>query len=154
MQTWLTLEEFGKLVQKSAEEIEALCASGELAHKIENGVIYIEATDGAKVLLPTVGGGAVLDEMPVTTNFVEKTIGTILTLHERVMDAKDETLEALRNENKFLKEALLSMQELYEEERHLVAELTKQLEIVRTELELQKRKYRLMWEKAVENHTR
>lgn len=156
MQTWLTLAEFGKLVHKSVEELEEMCASGELAHKVEEGVVYVEASTGAQALIPggSVNELAFEESAPVTSNFVEKTIGTILTLHEKVMDAKDETLEALRNENKFLKEGLLSMQELYEDERKLVEELTKQLEVVRTELELQKRKYRLMWDRAVENHTR
>jgi len=87
----------------------------------------------------------------VGENFVEKTIGTILTLHEKVLDAKDETLEALRNENKFLKEALYSMQELYDEDRRTVETLTKQLKNSQDEVEFLKRKYKLMWNKAVEN---
>ncbi|WP_314979587.1 DUF3972 domain-containing protein, partial [Campylobacter rectus] len=80
-----------------------------------------------------------------------KTIGTILNLHEKVLDAKDETLETLRNENKFLKEALISMQELYDEDRRTVETLTSQLKNSQEEVEFLKRKYKLMWNKAVEN---
>jgi len=83
--------------------------------------------------------------------FVEKTIGTILNLHEKVIDAKDETLEALKSENQFLKEGLLSMQELYEDDRKAIETLTKQLQISQDELEFVKRKYKLMWGKAIEN---
>ena len=83
--------------------------------------------------------------------FVEKTIGTILNLHEKVLDAKDETLEALKSENQFLKEGLLSMQELYEDDRKAIETLTKQLQISQEELEFVKRKYKLMWGKAIEN---
>jgi hypothetical protein len=85
-------------------------------------------------------------------DFVEKTISTILGLHEKVMDAKDETLDALKSENRFLKEALFSMQELYDEDRKTVETLTKQLQMTQEELEFTKRKYKLMWNKAVENY--
>ena len=68
-----------------------------------------------------------------------------------VLDDKYETLETLRNENKFLKEALISMQELYDEDRRTVETITKQLKNSQDEVEFLKRKYKLMWNKAVEN---
>jgi len=55
------------------------------------------------------------------------------------------------NKNKFLKEALISMQELYDEDRKTVETLTKQLKNSQDEVEFLKRKYKLMWNKAVEN---
>jgi hypothetical protein len=68
------------------------------------------------------------------------------------MDAKDETLDALKSENRFLKEALFSMQELYDEDRKIVETLTNQLKNTQDELEFTKRKYKLMWNRAVENY--
>ncbi len=44
------------------------------------------------------------------------------------------------------------MQELYDEDRKIVETLTKQLEHSQDELEFTKRKYKLMWNKVVENY--
>ena len=43
------------------------------------------------------------------------------------------------------------MQELYDEDRKTVETLTKQLKISQEEVEFLKRKYKLMWNQAVEN---
>ena len=43
------------------------------------------------------------NSIAVGPQFIEKTIGTIINLHERVLDAKDETIESVKNENMFLK---------------------------------------------------
>ncbi len=90
--------------------------------------------------------------MIVQPQFVEKTIGTIINLHEKVLDAKDETIESVRNENEFLKEALASLQELYDEDRKTIATLTEQLKLTQKEVEFMRRKYKLMWNKAIEEH--
>jgi len=153
MQTWLSIDEFAKTVNKDLAEIEVMCEENRLVSRVKNGVRYIEAASATQVLIPQKGTG----KKPVAKSqqdamvFVEKTIGTILNLHEKVIDAKDETLEALKSENQFLKEGLLSMQELYEEDRKAIETLTKQLQISQEELEFVKRKYKLMWGKAIEN---
>ena len=43
------------------------------------------------------------------------------------------------------------MQELYDEDRKTVDTLTNQLKIAQEEVEFLKRKYKLMWNKAIEN---
>ena len=43
------------------------------------------------------------------------------------------------------------MQELYDEDRRTVETITKQLKNSQDEVEFLKRKYKLMWNKAVEN---
>ena len=53
----------------------------------------------------------------------------------------------------FLKEALFSMQELYDEDRKIIETLRAQLQFVQDELEFTKRKYKMMWNKAVESYT-
>jgi len=154
MQTWLEIEEFSKLIHLDISTIEDMIERGKLGVKEENGKRLIEASKATHDLMP-VSKTNELDAEVVTlpgADFVEKTIGTILGLHEKVMDAKDETLDALKSENHFLKEALFSMQELYDEDRKIVETLTKQLETTQEELEFTRRKYKLMWNKAVENY--
>ncbi|MGP1484969.1 MAG: DUF3972 domain-containing protein [Campylobacter sp.] len=153
MQTYLNIEEFCKLVHLDRDVIDGMIARGVLNTKEEDGEILIEASQGTMSVVPsTASSNLTINTQPTDGfSFVEKTIGTILNLHEKVLDAKDETLEALRNENKFLKEALYSMQELYDEDRKTVETLTNQLKISQDEVEFLKRKYKLMWNKAVEN---
>ncbi|HEG3860749.1 TPA: DUF3972 domain-containing protein, partial [Campylobacter jejuni] len=103
-----------------------MMANGALNFKEEEGKIYIEAHQGTFSVVPSSAKSqtAMVNSMTLAgESFVEKTIGTILNLHEKVLDAKDETLEALKNENKFLKDALYSMQELYDEDRKTIETL-------------------------------
>jgi len=158
MQTWIPIDEFAKTVNKDLAEIEVMCEENKLVSKIKNKVRYIEAASATSVLLPAKKTTKSLQQSKEISNnameFVEKTIGTILNLHEKVLDAKDETLEALKQENQFLKEGLLSMQDLYEEDRKTIETLTKQLQVAQEELEFVKKKYKLMWGKAIENAAR
>ncbi|MGM0534368.1 MAG: DUF3972 domain-containing protein [Campylobacterota bacterium] len=84
-------------------------------------------------------------------DFVEKTIGTILSMHEKVLSAKDETVTSLKSENTFLKEALITMQEIYDEDRKTIQVLNEQLKISQEDLDNAKKKYRLMWNKVLQN---
>ena len=150
MQTWLEIEEFSKLIHLDIPTIEDMIERGKLSVKEENGKRLIEASKATHELMPVSKTNELDAVILPGADFVEKTIGTILGLHEKVMDAKDETLDALKSENHFLKEALFSMQELYDEDRKIVETLTKQLETTQEELEFTRRKYKLMWNKAVE----
>lgn len=156
MSTWILLDEFASMVGKSEDEIMELCNSGEIEHKEENGEIYVDVGSSAQLVLKnsSVVAGNDDDDRQISHSFAEKTIGTIIAFHERVLDAKEETLEALRRENKFLKEGLISMQEIYDEDRKTIETLTKQLETAQEELEFMKRKYKLMWGQVVENHAK
>ncbi len=156
MSTWILLDEFASMVGKSEDEIMELCNSGEIEHKEENGEIYVDVGSSAQLVLKnsSVVAGNDDDDRQISHSFAEKTIGTIIAFHERVLDAKEETLEALRRENKFLKEGLISMQEIYDEDRKTIETLTKQLEVAQEELEFMKRKYKLMWGQVVENHAK
>jgi len=151
MQTWLEMDEFCKLVHLDRESVEALVEKGELKTRNEAERILVEASLGNLSVIPK-PTAPVSDGPLIGADFVEKTIGTILGLHEKVLDAKDETLEALKSENRFLKEALFSMQELYDEDRKTIETLTEQLRHSQEEVEFLKRKYKLMWNHAVENY--
>ncbi|EPB0942206.1 DUF3972 domain-containing protein [Campylobacter upsaliensis] len=152
MQTYLELDEFCKLVHLNEDVVKGMMANGSLNFKEEDGVIYIEANQGTFSVVPSgANQNSMVNSMTLAgESFVEKTIGTILNLHEKVLDAKDETLEALKNENKFLKDALYSMQELYDADRKTIETLNEELKQAREEAEFMKRKYKLMWNKTIE----
>ena len=156
MKTYLEISEFCQLVHLNRQTVNEMLARGALISKEEDGKIYIEADENS--IIASGAKSTRVEKSPEQNNsilagasFIEKTIGTILNLHEKVLDAKDETLEALKNENKFLKEALYSMQELYDEDRKTVETLNNQLKIAQDEVEFMKRKYKLMWDKTVAN---
>ncbi len=158
MNSWLEIEEFSTLVNLDVSAVEAMIEEGSLVCKEEEGKCYVEVSRSAQALIPSTQGIVMhesLDSSSValSSEFVEKTVGAILSLHEKVLDAKEETLDALKSENRFLKEALFSMQELYDEDRKTIETLTKQLEYIKDELEFTKRKYKMMWNKAVEGYT-
>ncbi|CAG9468828.1 DUF3972 domain-containing protein [Campylobacter upsaliensis] len=155
MQTYLELDEFCKLVHLNEDVVKGMMANGSLNFKEEDGVIYIEANQGTFSVVPSgANQNSMVNSMTLAgESFVEKTIGTILNLHEKVLDAKDETLEALKNENKFLKDALYSMQELYDADRKTIETLNEELKHAREEAEFMKRKYKLMWNKTIETYS-
>jgi hypothetical protein len=154
MQNWLKFDEFCMLVDLDKNVVQDMIDRGVLTTKTQDGELYIEADKGAIAVMPKKEDLVLQnsDQLPLGTKFVEKTIGTILQLHKEVLDGKDETLEALKSENEFLKEALLSMQTLYDEDRKTVENLNEQLKIAHKELEFCRRKYKMMWNKAVENY--
>ncbi len=152
MQTYLELNEFCKLVHLNEDVVKGMMANGALNFKEEEGKIYIEANQGTFSVVPSTNSKtSIVNSMTLAgESFVEKTIGTILNLHEKVLDAKDETLETLKNENKFLKDALYSMQEIYDEDRKTIETLNAELKHAREEAEFLKRKYKLMWNKTIQ----
>ncbi|MGP1580389.1 MAG: DUF3972 domain-containing protein [Wolinella sp.] len=150
MDNYLELEEFCALTHLSSERVQELIDEGKLKSATQEGKLFIEATSGANAIIARNKDGLVVASGGVDTGFVEKTIGTILGLHEKVLEAKDESLVALRGENQFLREALFSMQEVYDEDRKTLKTLRDQLKIAQEEMESMKRKYRLMWGKVAD----
>ena len=141
MQTWLDIEEFVKLSGKDKKVIIALCKEKKLKCKKTKEGIFVEVETLAKSLVP-------VNELQIIekeNSLVEKTVSMFLALHEKVLMSKDETIEALKDENKFLKESVYSIQEVYDESKKTIETLQKQLEICQEELEFCRRKYKLMW---------
>ncbi len=152
---WLTVDEFSKTVEIDPQTVQKMIDRDELSTQVENGVVFIDASANTKALIPEVLKEASLGteaNMVVQQQFVEKTIGTILNLHEKVLASKDETIVAIKDENSFLKEALYQMQELYNEDRKTVETLTEQLKLSQDEVTFLRRKYKLMWGKVVEDY--
>ena len=153
---WMSDEEYMELTGLDFFAIEDLANRGKLNVKVEDGVRYIDPSKGSQEVVPVKLrelSKRNTHDMTVEPQFVEKTIGTIINLHEKVIDAKDETLAAVRVENEFLREALASLQELYDEDRKTIHTLQEQLILSQQEVEFMRRKYKLMWNKAIEEHT-
>ncbi len=152
---WMHIDEYCRLTGLERSAVEQLIAREKLTIMEDSGQVYIDPSKGAGAVVP-----AKVKELTskqqgdilVGEKFVEKTIGTIINLHEKVIDAKDETIESVKNENSFLKEALASLQELYDEDRKTIEILTDQLRLSQKEVEFMRRKYKLMWGKVVEEY--
>jgi hypothetical protein len=93
-----------------------------------------------------------VDQNVATTEFVKDSFNAVLTLHEEILASKEVILNRLLEENKFLKELIISIQEINSEDRETIEILTQQIYSLQEELEFTKRKYKLMWNQAVENY--
>ena len=153
---WMSDEAYCELTGLSMSSLDDLVENEKLTVRVQDGVRMINPSqDAVTTIIPHK-----LEELSrkntkdliVQPEFIEKTIGTIINLHEKVLDAKDETLVAVRVENQFLKDALNSLQELYDEDRKTIATLTEQLKLSQQEVEFMRRKYKLMWNKTIEEH--
>lgn len=150
--SWLNIDEYAKTVEIDKEAVEAMIDRNELSSEVKNGVVFIDGSTKTKSLISEVMKNSDDSGMVVQQAFVEKTIGTIMNLHEKVLVSKDETLVAMKDENAFLKDALYQMQELYTEDRETVGTLTEQLKLSQDEVVFLRRKYKLMWGKVVEDY--
>ena len=147
-ETWLLLEEFLHLSGLERERVEELIREQSIKSREEHGRIYVEASTGTSALIKKVENRLVSIDMSgkaLDPVFVEKTIATILGLHDKVISSKDETISAFKSENSFLKEALVSMQEIYDDDKKTIELLREQLQKTQEEVDFVKRKYKLMW---------
>ena len=154
---WMSDEAYCELTGLNMSSIDDLVENNKLAAEVQDGIRMINPSYGATTTVIPQKLQELskrnTQELVVQPEFIEKTIGTIINLHEKVLDAKDETLDAVRVENEFLREALNSLQELYDEDRKTIATFTEQLKLSQQEVEFMRRKYKLMWNKAIEDHT-
>lgn len=157
MESWVGLEEFARVTLMDREKVLEMVANGTLKAKQKEGKIFIDAGSGTQALVKT-GRDVMLEDsaekVDVDSSFVEKTIGTILSLHEKVVNSKEETISSMKNENQFLKDALFNTQEIYEDDKKTIAILREQLRVAQEEIEFLKRKYRLMWGRAIDMKTK
>lgn len=154
MQGWMSIDDYAQMTNMERSDVEALIVRGKLTTLIEDGEVIIDPGQGMEGLVPATMQELSASHADITlgASFVEKTIGTIINLHEKVLVAKEETIESIKNENEFLRDALSSLQELYEEDRNTIATLTEQLKLSQQEVEFMRRKYKLMWGKVIDDH--
>jgi len=151
---WMSIYEYAEMTNMEVEAVEVLIVRGKLTTIVEEGVVLIDPSQSMGNLVPATLSELSASQSDITmgATFVEKTIGTIINLHEKVLIAKEETIESIKNENMFLKEALASLQELYDEDRKTIDTLTTQLKLSQQEVEFMRRKYKLMWGKVIDEH--
>lgn len=151
---WMSIYEYAELTNMDIDAVEALIVRGKLTTIVEEGVVLIDPSQSMGDIVPSSLHDLSASQADITmgASFVEKTIGTIINLHEKVLFAKEETIESIKNENMFLKEALASLQELYDEDRRTIDTLTTQLKLSQQEVEFMRRKYKLMWGKVIDEH--
>ena len=94
METWVKIEEFSTLANLTREKILEMVANGELKGKQENGEFMIDAGSGTKAVVHTTGNEVMVENHGggVDSECVEKNFVTIHSLHEQVMNAKEETI--------------------------------------------------------------
>ena len=108
-----------------------------------------------KTLEESEADDVILAETSVETkSFVKQSFEAVLQLHEEILATKKEQIEALQEENAFLKESLYAVQNIYDEDKTTIKLLSQQLKQTQEELEFIKRKYKMMWNQAVENYGR
>ena len=153
---WMSDEAYCELTGLNMASIDDLVENEKLTVIVQDGIRMINPSHGAvNTIIPqklAELSARNTHEIVVQPEFIEKTIGTIINLHEKVLDAKDETIESVRVENQFLKDALTSLQELYDEDRKTIETFTEQLRLSQQEVEFMRRKYKLMWNKTIEEH--
>ncbi|MDE5591736.1 MAG: DUF3972 domain-containing protein [Helicobacter sp.] len=149
----MKIGEFAQLSHLDKEKILEMVENGSLKSKEEEGETFINAS--AKAIMRT-NSNAVVEPQSggLDHDFVEKTIGTILSLHEKVVSSKEETISSVKNENKFLKDALFNTQEVYEDDKKTIAVLRDQLRAAQEEIQFLKRKYKMMWGKVIETQSK
>ena len=91
-------------------------------------------------------------DIPTTEAFIKQSFEAVLRLHEEILWAKEERLISLQEENAFLKESLYAVQNIYDEDKTTIKLLSEQLKQSQEELEFVKKKYKMMWNQAVENY--
>ncbi len=152
---WVELEEFAKISNLDIDTVKDMIERDKLTYREEDGKILIEVAKSATSLIPKVDRIVLDVKEPLAPTLIgseaiEHTINSLMNMHDEVVEAKNEAIEALKSENEFLKETLKSLQELYEEDRKTIETLTSQLKQTQEELEFTRRKYKLMWNKTIE----
>ena len=124
-----------------------MITNNQINAKYLNNALYVDSISGTNAPIKTTQNTLVSKSLD--SDFVEQSIGTILNLHEKVVEAKDETILAIKNENQFLKDSLLSAKEAQMDDKKVIENLRTELEQKKQELESINRKYKLMWGKTL-----
>jgi len=93
---WMSDEEYIALTGLDLSAIEDLIQRGKLTIKVEDGVRYIDPSKGTSEVVPAKLrelSSRNTHEMMVQPEFIEKTIGTIINLHEKCLMLKMKPLK-------------------------------------------------------------
>lgn len=151
-ENWLKIDEFLTITGLKIEQIKELINKGQINAKYIENILYVDSVSGTNALVKSTQNDLVA-KSGVDGDFFEQSIGTILSLHEKVVEAKDETIATIKGENQFLKDTLLNAKEKEADDRKMIDSLRQEIEIKRQELEAIQRKYKLMWGKMLNNQS-
>ncbi len=151
-ENWLKIDEFLTITGLKIEQIKELINKGQINAKYIENILYVDSVSGTNALVKSTQNDLVA-KSGVDGDFFEQSIGTILSLHEKVVEAKDETIATIKGENQFLKDTLLSAKEKEADDKKMIDSLRQEIEIKRQELETIQRKYKLMWGKMLNNQS-
>jgi len=73
---------------------------------------------------------------------------------QKILDVKDALIETLKVKTSFLGEVVMSLEELCDEGTNTIHTLEEQLKSSQQEVEFMRRKYKLMWDKTIEEYTK
>ena len=123
MQTWIEIDKYCSLNDLDIHSVKQKIDNNELNSRVENGITFIE-----------------IEEDTYESDF-----------HQQMIEAKDMTIEALQSENQLLKESLYMLQEMANEDQDTIKLLKNQLKHVKEELDFTRKKYKLIWDKTIED---
>lgn len=146
-ENWIKLEEYLAITGLDVNSIKNLISSGKISARYINDILHVDSISGTNALVQSTQNTLVAKNLDA--DFVEQSIGTILNLHDKVVEAKDETIAAIKNENQFLKDALVNVQEAQLDDKKTIDDLKIELDKKKQELEAMSRKYKLMWGKML-----
>ena len=149
-ENWLKIDEFLTITGLKIEQIKELINKGQINAKYIENILYVDSVSGTNALVKSTQNDLVA-KSGVDGDFFEQSIGTILSLHEKVVEAKYETIATIKGENQFLKDTLLNAKEKEADDKKMIDSLRQEIEIKRQELEAIQRKYKLMWGKMLNN---
>lgn len=151
-ENWLKIDEFLTITGLKIEQIKELINKGQINAKYIENILYVDSVSGTNALVKSTQNDLVA-KSGVDGDFFEQSIGTILSLHEKVVEAKDETIATIKGENQFLKDTLLNAKEKEADDKKMIDSLRQEIETKRQELEAIQRKYKLMWGKMLNNQS-
>lgn len=149
-ENWIKIEDYLMITGLQIDKIKELISKGQINAKYINNALYVDSVSGTNALVKSTQ--STLVSKNVDSDFIEQSIGTILSLHDKVVEAKDETIASIKNENQFLKDSLLSAKENQMEDKKTIDSLKNELEQKKQEIEAIQRKYKLMWGKMLNNN--
>lgn len=149
-ENWIKIDEFLTITGLKTEQIKELINKGQINAKYIDSVLYVDSVSGTNALVRSTQNDLVA-KSGVDGDFFEQSIGTILSLHEKVIEAKDETIATIKGENQFLKDTLMNAREKEADDKKMIETLLQEIEAKKSELEAVQRKYKLMWGKMLNN---
>lgn len=149
MQNWIKIEEFLTITGLDSARVREMIINGQISAKYIDNALFVDSVSATNTLV--LSTQSVVAKNSADSAFLEQSIGTILSLHEKVIEAKDETIAAIKSENQFLRDSLLNARDKEVEDKKALENLRAEVEAKKAELEAVQRKYKLMWGKTLNN---